>query len=307
MSIETKEKQSVRNEIYLSRYKAIKEAFNNTNNWEEVYNTEVYSDPGDPSNRAFLDLLEKEHKTEVKSGAQILKLTNLGKEYLKDVNKCFFEANLCRYMDTLEDIIYEGGTYSDLMNVDPKDFNLPESWKDGYYTKDKNTAVLRTIEAYYLIGETIGSMLIPSFRDIAKDIEAPYSVIMDCFKIDSLLEIKIKDQYKRLEVELRAYLIEYIDKQPKSWKLDRVLIGGRTKEEKEHRAIIKEQYIEGFLNNFKMLSLHNALPNKVKLDEGAKAIEEEVNKHFKEYLDRAVSIYSVNNIKTIKNNGTPKD
>ena len=87
-----------------------------------------------------------------------------------------------RYEQSLKAILKSGGSYSDLLQIEPSIFNLPESWEVGL-GKNKQEAILWAISSEYLLDEPAGLMLFPSPRVIAKEIKAPYSVIMDAYNI----------------------------------------------------------------------------------------------------------------------------
>ena len=89
-----------------------------------------------------------------------------------------------RYITTVEDMLEAGAKYKDILLLNPKDFNLPEKWS-GTLAKNKEEVMLWAIYLSYSIGESTGLMITPSLRSIAKQIEAPYSVVMDSYKLSS--------------------------------------------------------------------------------------------------------------------------
>ena len=74
-----------------------------------------------------------------------------------------------------------GAKYKDILLLNPKDFNLPDQWS-GTLAKNKEEVILWAIGFTYLVNER-SLMLFPSLRTIAEEIEAPYSVLMDCYKL----------------------------------------------------------------------------------------------------------------------------
>ena len=87
-----------------------------------------------------------------------------------------------RYFTTLEDILEAGAKYKDILLLNPKDFNLPDQWS-GTLAKNKEEVILWAIGFTYLINEPGSLMMLPSLRTVAEEIGAPYSVLMDCFKL----------------------------------------------------------------------------------------------------------------------------
>ena len=88
------------------------------------------------------------------------------------------------YLGALETALKNGAKYKELLKIEPKDFNLPETWS-GSVATDKYSSILFSIQGEYLLYEPGGLMLRPDLRSIAKDLEAPYSVIMDAFNISN--------------------------------------------------------------------------------------------------------------------------
>ena len=87
-----------------------------------------------------------------------------------------------RYSSVLECMLEAGAKYKDVVIINPKDFNLPEKWS-GTLATNKEEVILWAISFTYLINEPAGLMMLPNLRLIAEEIEAPYSVLMDCFKL----------------------------------------------------------------------------------------------------------------------------
>ena len=82
------------------------------------------------------------------------------------------------YYKALRTALENGAKYKDLLKIDPKDFNLPETWGSFFgRPANKENSILKAISKEYLLIESI--VIHPSLRDIAEDLEAPYSVIME--------------------------------------------------------------------------------------------------------------------------------
>lgn len=124
--------------------------------------TEVYGDPE-----------EEGYKEPTKQQAK--------KEALRQLENIFLSGMSYRYSTTLENILHEGGTYTDLLKINPSDFNLPDTWT-GTLAEDKYTSILWAIAFVFRINEPATSVK-PSLKVVAKEINAPLSVLMDVNKL----------------------------------------------------------------------------------------------------------------------------
>jgi hypothetical protein len=124
--------------------------------------TEVY---GDPEEEGYKELTKQQAK----------------KEALKQLEEIFISGMSYRYSATLENLIQEGATYTDLLNINPSVFNLPDTWT-GTLANDKYTSILWAIAVVFRIYEPATSVK-PSLKFVAKEINAPLSVLMDVNKI----------------------------------------------------------------------------------------------------------------------------
>lgn len=159
--------------------------------WEQMLASEVTSDE-EFKNEIFVRLVEEKHGVEATSWKQLQELTGLKEFYLSydyetgaftkekstkkeaqdlantELKDTFLKAMSYRYRRLLESILASGGKYKDLLEVSPTEFFLPES------TKEETVATAITLFFGLMEGAT-GRI---SLRDIANQIEAPYSVIL---------------------------------------------------------------------------------------------------------------------------------
>lgn len=103
-------------------------------------------------------------------------------EAKKQIEETFIQGMYNRYFTTIEDMLEAGAKYKDILLLNPKDFNLPNQWS-GTLAENKEEVILWAIGFTFLINEPGGLMMLPSLRTVAEEIEAPYSVLMDCFKL----------------------------------------------------------------------------------------------------------------------------
>jgi hypothetical protein len=192
--------------LYKKSYERLKALGNEDKSYGELF-TEIYQDET-YLNEIFVRLVEETEGVAITSAKQLQELTGITEIYgywdeekgetvpygdkkptkkqaqeiaLKQIETAFTSAMSYRYSKALEDILDAGGKYSDLLQVKPSYFNLPETWS-GCLPTDQYSSILWAIENAFLIGEPNTSVR-PDLKTIAQEIEAPYSVLMDAHKI----------------------------------------------------------------------------------------------------------------------------
>jgi len=189
-----------KDKIYKKSYDKLKALVDEGKDFKYII-TEIYSD--EPFlNDIFIRLVEDKEGVAITSAKQLQELTGCTEIYgdweergdnkptkkeaqenaLKEMEDIFIQGMYNRYFTTIEDMLEAGVKYKDLLLLNPKDFNLPEQW-GGTLAENKEEVILWTIGFTYLVGEPAGLMMLPSLRAVAEDIEAPYSVLMKCYKI----------------------------------------------------------------------------------------------------------------------------
>lgn len=190
---------------YLGFKKQIIETYQESKDWGDVYSTSVYSDAYE-AQEAFIDYIEEIHQTKVKDVSHLIELTgithlqswdsNTGKYFdpeteeeeeakenaIRELEETLINSRYNKYFRSLERTLQEGGKYKDLLQIDPQDFGLPESWS-GHLGSDQYSSILWALSFEFLINEPGGLMMLPDLRSIAQEVEAPYSVLMDCYKL----------------------------------------------------------------------------------------------------------------------------
>lgn len=159
---------------YLRDKAEIVEAYQKNKDWEEVLNTVVYSDVAD-SNEAFVEYVEEVYSIEIKTAKDLEKVIGNTVDWIEDV---FIKAMDSKYSRALEYAIESGAKYKDLLLIEPKEFNLPQTWRT-WRERDQYKAILWAISMSFMLFEPGGLMLLPDLRSIANELEAPYSVIME--------------------------------------------------------------------------------------------------------------------------------
>ena len=165
---------------YLNYKKEIAETYQESKSWDKVITTAVYSDVKE-AQEAFIDYVEETYQTKVKDGKHLQKLTGITEETLEGLEETVISSRYSKYFRALEKALQEGAKYKDLLQIKPKDYELPETWS-GCLGSDQYSSILWAIEDAFLIGEPNTSVR-PDLKAIAQEIEAPYSVLMDAHKI----------------------------------------------------------------------------------------------------------------------------
>ncbi len=166
---------------FLNYKKEIIETYQESKDWEDVYFTSVYSDV-DESQEAFIDYVEEVYKTKVKDGKHLQKLTGIKEETLEGLEETVINSRYSKYSRALEKALQEGAKYKDLLQIKPQDFGLPKTWS-GCLGSDQYSSILWALSFEFLVNEPASLMLLPDLRSIAQEIQAPYSVLMDAYKL----------------------------------------------------------------------------------------------------------------------------
>lgn len=120
--------------------------------------------------------------SKVKDGKHLQKITRITKETLEGLEETVISSRCSKYFRALEKALEEGAKYKDLLQIKPQDFGLPETWS-GCLGSDQYSSILWALSFEFLINVPASLMLLPDLRSIAQEIEAPYSVLMDAYKI----------------------------------------------------------------------------------------------------------------------------
>jgi len=183
---------SIEIEIYNRDLKGITEAYSKSKSWEDVITSGYFNSDEDTSLEAFIDLVEDVYKTKIKDAKQLDKLTGLTTLLSKEPNiekgkeptleYILTSSRYSKYFRALEKALQEGAKYKDLLQIKPQDFGLPKTWS-GCLASDQYSSILWAISFEFMINEPASLMLLPDLRSIAQEIEAPYSVLMDCYNL----------------------------------------------------------------------------------------------------------------------------
>ena len=188
---------------YLNFKKQIVETYQESKDWGVVFSTSVYSDVKE-AQESFIDYVEETYQTKVKDGKHLQKLTGIthldswdskaGKyitpdaeeeakeNAIRELEETVISSRYSKYFRALEKALQEGVKYKDLLQIKPQDFGLPKNWS-GCLGSDQYSSILWALSFEFLINEPASLMLLPDLRSIAQEIQAPYSVLMDCYNL----------------------------------------------------------------------------------------------------------------------------
>lgn len=185
--------------LLMKRIEEIDSLINTGKSYDDIYSSIIFSDEDDYS-YAFLLHVEGKFNTSITSSVQLKELAQIKHKRLdtkyrshtklssepvsctldEDIQNCYYQALECKYLTILERILWDEGKYKDLLNTNPQDYGLPESWNNGHEIMNKEKMILMAI--FFFI-EHAAERIDPidlkkiSLESIAKDIEAPLSVI----------------------------------------------------------------------------------------------------------------------------------
>jgi hypothetical protein len=184
---------------YINYKKQIAETYQESKDWVKVFSTSVYSDVKE-AQESFIDYVEETYQTKIKDAKHLQKLTGIthlkswdskaGKyitseteeeakeNAIRELDETLTRARYNKFQRAVSRALNEGAKYKDLIQIKPKDYGLPESWGK---TSNQYNSILWAISNEFMIGETL--TVSPSLRIVAKEIDAPYSVLMDCYKL----------------------------------------------------------------------------------------------------------------------------
>jgi hypothetical protein len=166
---------------YINYKKQIAETYQESKSWDKVITTAVYSDVKE-AQESFIDYVEETYQTKIKDGKHLQKLTGITEETLEGLQETVINSRYSKYFRALEKALQEGVKYKDLLQIKPQDYGLPKTWS-GCLGSDQYSSILWALSFEFLINEPASLMLLPDLRSIAQEIEAPYSVLMDCYNL----------------------------------------------------------------------------------------------------------------------------
>lgn len=205
-------------------YNKIKELRVKGTLWSEIYENNVYEDM--PHHKeVFFNAIEEEENRAIKSVKDLEKVLeiDIDDKVGKYVVKSLFESAMyLRYSTKIKSMINEGATYKDLLEILPSTFYLPKNWF-CLRAYNQEVVILEAISECFLLGEP-NSYVRPDLKDIATELQAPYSIIMGAFRKGRWIH---KNTLKYIESLIDKRITKtaeaFIKKQTKSWRSDRML------------------------------------------------------------------------------------
>lgn len=157
---------------YLSSRNKIADIHDESQDWSKAFDIAVNIIE---AQEAFLDHVEEVYQTKVKDAKHMQELTGLTADLIT-IDKVFTAARYTRYLRALEVAIDASAKFKDLLKIVPQDYGLEESETTQY------RAILFALKSQFLLYERIGTER-PPLRDVAREMNVSYSVIMDAYKI----------------------------------------------------------------------------------------------------------------------------
>lgn len=183
--------------VYLVDRAEVIDTYQTSESWGDVIQ-KVYQDDY-TLNEVFIDYVEEIYQVKIKDVKQLQKLTGITylvpAEYegedpypdkegkinaIKELGDSLLLCKENKYLRALEIAVEDGAKYKDLLKILPKDYGLPDTWESVLH-KDQFTAIAYTIRKLYFDGIKF-PMITPSLRDIAEDLGAPLSVVLEAYK-----------------------------------------------------------------------------------------------------------------------------
>ena len=177
-------KAEIKDSHYIKHLREIRKTYEESKDWDKVISTAVYSDVKE-AQEAFIDYVEETYQTKVKDGKHLQKLTGITEETLEGLEETVLNSRYSKYFRALETALQEGATYPELLKIKPKEYGLPEKW-NKVLGSDQYSSILWALSFEFLINEPASLILLPDLRSIAQEIQAPYSVLMDCYKLTNM-------------------------------------------------------------------------------------------------------------------------
>ena len=159
-----------------------------------------------------------------------------------------------------------------------EDFNLPDQWS-GTLAKNKEEVILWTIGFTYQINEPGSLFMLPSLRTVAEEIEAPYSILMDCYKLfhgDKDKKDEVKDKIKAIGQKVRTKFLDFIKSKGKEWRREWLL-----EDEPDLYSLALEDIKEDYVISITQVALNDIKGIEIKCGD---EIESDIRGYFKAEL-----------------------
>jgi hypothetical protein len=156
---------------------SLEDMLNEGKTFLDLIETEVDSDCPD-SQLEFLLLVEKKKGIEIKTPKELSKVAGLSTTDPGYIEGVFYSAKEELYKEEIARLLDNGSKYKDLLNVDPKSFYLPKTWKNCDEEEMSQERVISSSLFFSFFSEEGLHGRPISYRDVAERLEAPLSVIL---------------------------------------------------------------------------------------------------------------------------------
>jgi hypothetical protein len=293
-----------KDKLYKKSYDKLKAFGDESKSYGDLF-SEIYDDETYLCN-IFIRIVEEEEGVVITSAKQLQELTGITEikgywdenkgevipykdktittkkeaqeEAKKQIEQTFIQGMYDRYFTTIEEMLEAGAKYKDILLLSPKDFNLPDQWS-GTLAKNKEEVILWTIGFTYQINEPGSLFMLPSLRTVAEEIEAPYSILMDCYKLfhgDKDKKEEVKDKIKAIGQKVRTKFLGFIKSKGKEWRRDWLL-----EDEPELYSLALEDIKEDYVIGLTQVALNDIKGREAKCGD---EIESDIREYFKAEL-----------------------
>jgi hypothetical protein len=160
----------------------IENLLDSTSSWNAVIASLI--NQGNPaSQEAFIDVIEHRFNTKVTTEKQILELTGINidwesKKLISFLKRCINTSKENKLYDTVYGSLKNGAKYNELLQLNPVDFGVSNSWENFFGTKtDINDLIKMAIYYVFSFDEKFYSE--SELKTLAESIEAPLAIILE--------------------------------------------------------------------------------------------------------------------------------
>jgi hypothetical protein len=163
---------------YRELYASIEYMVRIRKNWKQVLKS--LSTEDNLSSEIFLRLVEGVYGRPVTSYEDLLELTELESKFIPDITELYHQAQTERYEVLLKSLLRNGANYTSLLSITPDLFYLPPVWSVGGQQVNQDSVIAEAVGGVFSVGDYLPFR--PNLRDVAEEIQAPLSVMIDIYE-----------------------------------------------------------------------------------------------------------------------------
>lgn len=177
---------------YNQYYDKIHKCYQKHKKWNIVINDCV--NENDSLNcEVLIDYIERYYSQTITSSEIILEKLNLEDNSSTKFDIIYNNAYARKHLNIIRKAIRDGAKYAELIEIHPKNIGFSNKRDENSdHQSDKERYILMGIAMEFLFESRKELEKLPSIRKIADDLKAPYSVVLDSFKIINSLNQSIQ-------------------------------------------------------------------------------------------------------------------